>query len=231
MTIDSKQLHEALLTKAAHKMTRSYEYRFREWLPKNRDAQILDLGCGDGKILWYLAQKYAEVSGVDLDLKKIESAKMLGVFVEHKEVLDFLTHTHKTFDLICALDLLEHLGKERIISFLELCFKRLNSGGRIILQMPNPNSPFGYSVQQADLTHEFTLSPVLALKILNEMGFVNTECRETGPPLWGYSPLATMRFFVWRVIRLCYRFLNFIEAGEREDLPLTRVYLISACKK
>ena len=49
-------------------MTRSYEYRFREWLPKNRDAQILDLGCGDGKILWYLAQKYAEVSGVDLDL-------------------------------------------------------------------------------------------------------------------------------------------------------------------
>ncbi|MCX6103068.1 MAG: hypothetical protein NT000_07370, partial [Proteobacteria bacterium] len=101
----------------------------------------------------------------------------------------------------------------------------------IILQMPNPNSPFGYSVQQADLTHEFTLSPVLALKILNEMGFVNTECRETGPPLWGYSLLATMRFFVWRVIRLCYRFLNFIEAGEREDLPLTRVYLISACKK
>ncbi len=230
--MSSESIHNLLfeLTQKADRATRSYRFRFRGWLPKATDSRILDLGCGDGKILWYLGKKYSYVHGVDLDSQKLDIAKSMGVSVQCQDVFEFLSTTNKTFDLICALDLVEHLGKNRIPTFLELCFKKLNSGGRIILQMPNPLSPFGFSVQQGDLTHEFTLAPVLTRKLLEIAGFNQCHWRETGPSLWGYSLGSTFRFCLWRLIRLGYRFLHFIEAGEKENFPLTRVYLVSALK-
>lgn len=209
---------------------RIYNYRLRNWLPSNRDSQILDLGCGDGVISSFLVKNFSMVIGIDQDALKLESARVLGLITEQKDVLDFLSSTEQSFDLICAFDLIEHLGKAKIKLFLELCFKRLNKGGRLILQMPNPISPFGFGVFQSDLTHEFTLSPVLAVDLLEEAGFEGREWRETGPPFWGYSIQSTIRFLVWRSLRLIYRFIHFVEAGETSNFPLTRVYLVSGLK-
>gem|GEM_PF-2180047 len=209
---------------------RAYKYRLRHWLPQNRESKVLDLGCGDGIISSYLARNFSTVTGVDHNSAKLETAKTLGLLIEQQDVFDFLASTKTSFDLICAFDLIEHLGKTNVKAFLALCFKRLNSGGRLILQMPNPISPFGFGVFQGDLTHEFTLSPVLAMSLLKEAGFVAHECRETGPPFLGYSLSSTVRFLIWRFLRLTYRLIHFVEAGETSNFPLTRVYLISGLK-
>lgn len=214
-------------TKEATIAARPYYYRLRGWLPEHKNSKILDLGCGTGNISSLFTKKFDHVVGVDLNQHKLENALRLGLITECAEVIEFLSQNQTAYDVICAFDLIEHLEKSKIKLFLELCFKNLNPGGRLILQLPNPISPFGYGVVQGDLTHQFPISPVLAKNLLHEIGFTNCEWRETGPSLWGYSISSTLRFLIWRLIRLKFRFIHFIEAGERDNFPLTRVFLIS----
>lgn len=209
---------------------KSYNYRLRGWLPSEQDSKVLDLGCGDGTISSFFREKFSSVTGVDLNKEKLAKAETLGITTCCEDVMIFLSKTEQDFDLIYAFDLLEHLEKKNIVPFLKSCLEKTRPGGRLILQMPNPISPLGYGVVQGDLTHVFPLSPTLAKTLLTEVGFENIELRETGPSLWGYSLSATVRFLIWRVFRLWMRFINFIESGERANLPLTRVYLITGKK-
>lgn len=38
---------------ASARWRRAYRHYFREWLPTNRDARIVDLACGGGKLLHF----------------------------------------------------------------------------------------------------------------------------------------------------------------------------------
>jgi SAM-dependent methyltransferase len=230
MTVTQNCKPNAPLSKEAEIASSVYHYRLRGWIDKNPNAQVLDLGCGNGKISSFFSHHFKRVIGVDLNAQKLETAKSLGLETYCQDVFEFLETQKESFDVICAFDLVEHLGKKRIETFLALCFQNLRAQGRIIIQMPNPISPFGFGVTQGDLTHEFPLSPVLAQNLLKAAGFIDCEWRETGPALWGYSWISTLRFFCWKIFRLGFRLIHLIEAGERDNFPLTRVYLISAKK-
>ena len=52
--------------RAAERWAPCLEYYLRGWLPARRDAHIVDLGCGDGRMLYLLAKKgYCNLAGVD----------------------------------------------------------------------------------------------------------------------------------------------------------------------
>lgn len=54
--------------------------------------------------------------------------------------------------------------------------------------------------------------------------------RECGPVPWGYSLISTVRYGLWRLIRLGLFSYNLIETGSKDDGVLTRVFLSSAVK-
>lgn len=77
-------------------------------------AKILDVGCGGGYLTNYLATKGHLVSGIDLSNQSLEIAKKgdESQSVEYiRASANALPFSSQTFDVVCAMDLLEHVEK------------------------------------------------------------------------------------------------------------------------
>jgi SAM-dependent methyltransferase len=213
---------------SAERWGKAYFWYFRGWLPREKDARIAELACGSGKLLHFFKRNgYSRIRGVDISPDQIALARQTGLEVTQANALDWLSGFQREFDLIVSLDLVEHFTREEALRFLELCFSALKPGGRLILQTPNADSPFGLQHRYNDITHEWAFNPNQLSRLLRRAGFVDAKPREQGPVPWGYSVRSMARWITWRVIRAGLQVWNLAETGSR--LPvLTRVFLITA---
>ena len=217
---------------AADKWRPCLEYYLRHWLPVEKDARIIDLGCGEGRILYLLKQMgYTNVVGVDISESQLQIARQINNKVVKADILEYLKNTADKYDLILSLDVIEHLQKSEALEFLELCQVQLNDHGRLILQTPNASSPFFGDVRYGDFTHELGFTPRLLSQLVCRAGFDSVDARETGPVPKGYSFKSRIRSIIWWLIRKIYCFLETIETGGCGKRIYTRVFLLSAVKK
>ena len=208
-----------------------YNYYLRSWLPNNKDVTILDMGCGDGKLLYFFIKNgYTNVQGVDISHEQVTIAKQACLTVHEGKVSDFLASNLDTFDLITGIDFLEHLFKDEALRILDLCYTALKTNGRIILQLPNSDSPMSNSVHHADFTHELQLNPSSLSHLLRLSGFSAVEIREQGPVPWGYSFKSSLRFVAWYIIRSLIMLWNLAETASCGSGVFTRVFIISGTK-
>lgn len=211
---------------------KAYDWYFRGWLPNDKNGEILDVGCGGGKLLYFFKSRgYVNLTGVDISPEQVRLARQVVPQVIEGDVLDFLAGTKGRFDLIIGLDIVEHFTKDEILKFLGLCHAALCPGGRLILQTPNAESPFGGTVFHGDFSHEVLVSPNSLLRLLDLKGFRSYEAREQGPVPFGYSPASTLRWIIWRVLRSLLEAWNLAETGKKGSGVLTRVFLVSAVKQ
>jgi SAM-dependent methyltransferase len=216
---------------AALRWGRAYHSYFHGWLPASREASIADLGCGRGRLLLFFRQLgYTRLHGVDISPSQVRLARQVVSDVAQGHVFDFLRQTQESFDLITALDLIEHLQKHEALTLLDLCHAQLKPRGRLILQTPNADSPWVSAVRYGDFTHEVCFNPALLARLLRLCGFVDVKAREMGPVAWGYSAASTVRFGLWQSLRALLRLWNLIETGTPGSGVFTRVFVISGCK-
>ncbi len=203
---------------------------FKDWLPLDRDAAVADLGCGDGVALrFFKASGFEHLAGVDLSPEQVAIARRLVPDVVEGDVFDFLASRRQAFDLMIALDLIEHLSKEEILPFLEACRRSLRPGGRLILQTPNADSPLGTGIRYGDFTHEVCFNPHSLSWLMKLSGFGALECRELGPQPLGF--LSLNRYLLWKLLRLGVELWNLVETGSAGSGVYTRVFLISGVRK
>lgn len=213
---------------AAMRWGRAYQYYFRSWLPSDGNARIVDLACGGGKLLYLLRfYGYGNAEGVDVSPEQVALARQVGLAVHEGDALDFLEAHPGMYDLITALDLIEHLHKPEVLRFLDGCRAALKPGGRLILQTPNAESPWGSLHRYNDFTHEVGFNPNSLSRLLRLAGFVAVEARELGPVPWGYSLASTGRWLIWQAIRLGLKLWNIAETGSAGSGVVTRVFVIS----
>jgi len=212
---------------ATARQFRIQAYHLRDWLPAALDANILDAGCGAGELLAFFQHRgYANIQGVDVSPEQVELCRRVTPRVAQGDVLEYLAATEGQFDLISAMDLVEHLSKDELLRFLTACRRALKPGGRIIIQTPNPGSPFFGEIRYGDLTHEQALTPKLLERLLALHGFGDVSCREAGPvPVSGAKGL--VRWILWQVICTVRRAYDLVECGGSHGI-YTRVYLCSA---
>jgi len=207
----------------------SYETYLANWLPDSRTAMIGDLACGQGWLLRFFARRgYQNLVGVDVSPEQVQLARRHTAHVEQGDLLGFLHGHAGKFDLLTGLDIIEHLTKDEVLCFLDACHGALRPGGRIVLQTPNGESPFGGSMRYGDFTHETCFTPVLLGQLLELTGFSRTECRECRPVARGTASL--IRAGLWRLIRLQLLLWNLAETGTAGSRILTRVFIASAIK-
>lgn len=168
---------------------------------------------------------YTNLAGVDISPDQVALARQVVPSVEQADVLDWLAEHREQFDCLIGLDIIEHFTRDEALRFLDLCRAALRPGGRLVLQTPNADSPFGLQHRYNDLTHEWAYNVNQLARLLRRAGFSAIEPHEQGPVPWGYSLKSTGRFLVWRLIRAGLQLWNVAETGAR--LPvLTRVFLI-----
>ena len=216
---------------AADRWAPCLDYYLRGWLPRDRDANVADLGCGDGRMLYLLSKKgYRNLTGVDASASQTAIARQVVDSVETTDALRWLRGRATGFDLLLAVDVIEHLDKDEALEFIDLCVARLRPGGRLIIQTPNAASPFFGAVRYGDYTHEQAFTPTSLAALLTRAGLAGVEAREAGPVPWTYSMRSTVRYGCWRIVRLVLAMVNLIETGSAGAGILSRVFLVSAVK-
>ena len=104
--------------------------------------KILDFGCGSGVMLSFLSRQSRQVFALDIDLVPLERMKKHIPLPEHVSVLNgkqiSVTQLNsRSFDLINALDVLEHVNDlPRTLSEL---LNLLKPGGRLVVSGPTEN--------------------------------------------------------------------------------------------
>jgi cyclopropane-fatty-acyl-phospholipid synthase len=117
----SNSLEQAQLDKKAHLAAKLY---MQPAWARDRPLQVLDIGCGWGGLALYLNQHYgAEVLGVSLAPDQIafcrERAAAAGVEDQVRFALMDYRDVAGTFDRICSVGLLEHVGKPHYRAFYQ----------------------------------------------------------------------------------------------------------------
>jgi 2-polyprenyl-3-methyl-5-hydroxy-6-metoxy-1,4-benzoquinol methylase len=104
--------------------------------------KVLDFGCGSGVMLSFLAQHSQNVAAMDIDLVPLERVKKYIPLAQNIQVLDahqvsISQLPSKSFDLINALDVLEHV--DDLPRTLSQLLNLLKPGGRLVVSGPTEN--------------------------------------------------------------------------------------------
>ncbi len=211
---------------------RAYDWYLRSWLPEDKQANILDVACGNGSLLHFFRQRgYSKLTGVDISPEQVALAGQVIPDVHQANVLDFLESHCGEFDLITGLDLIEHFQKDEVLRFLDGCYHSLKTGGRLILQTPNAETPWAGYHRYNDLTHEICFQHNSISCLLRLCGFGAVEVREQGPVPYGYSLKSTIRWLMWQLIRSGLKAYNLAETGSTGSGVYTRVFITGAIKE
>lgn len=207
------------------------KWYIKNLLPNDKNAKILDLGCGTGTFLKVLeTMGYENVTGVDLSesqtkvaIKECNSSKVIC-----QSVFEFFNENDEQFDLITGFDFIEHLNKDEILNLLNILKNSLKYNGRVIFQTPNPDSPFGMGYRYGDFTHELAISPLALKSLVFINDFNNFEVRECGP--YPHGIVSSIRFILWKFIKYLIDFINLVEVGNKGARVYTRVYIATFTK-
>lgn len=170
--------------------------------PKYND-RILDVACGEGFQISYIAKHTARIVGLDSSLERLRHAKKNVNDVEFvcasSERLPFKP---QIFDKVACLELLEHLNDpHKTLMAIEFVLKR---GGRLVVSVPYKQrlvatqcihcgklTPLWGHIQSFDEQKLFSLLP----KSLRVKRFVHTGTIVGAYPLFSRLPLK-----VWKLI-------------------------------
>ena len=204
----------------------------RDHFPVDRDAKILDVGCGYGALVHFAREAgYRDVSGVDAAKQQVEAAAALGIEgVREAGILETLAAAAEgSLDLIVTFDVIEHFAKDDLLRLVDAVHRGLRDGGRWIIHVPNGESPFVGSVLYSDLTHELAFTRESLAQLLLASGFSSVRCYEDAPVVHG--PKSATRAVLWRVIRAGLRLYTATETGNASgDSILTR-NLVAVARK
>lgn len=152
-------------------------------LPAEKDARILDIGCGLGDMLAALRKEgYTDVSGVDISGEAVAHCKSMGLDVAKvREVADIsVGEGVRRFDMIIMSHVLEHIRKDSIIDTLRYVKDGLLApGGGIFIRVPNAQSNTGCYWAYEDFTHHTLFTAGSLEFVLKTAGF--TEVRFVDP--------------------------------------------------
>jgi SAM-dependent methyltransferase len=109
----------------------------------SKGLKVLDVGCGNGYVLYQYARHGAEVTGVDLTQTAIELSRkrfaLGGLSGQFREVDgNNLPFPGDHFDIVCSMGVLHHISNPQ--PMVNEMFRVLKPGGRLIVMLYHRHS-------------------------------------------------------------------------------------------
>lgn len=108
---------------------------------------VLDVGCGGGILAEAMAQRGAQVMGIDMGAANLQVAKLhalesaVQVDYQHIAVETLAAQQPASFDVVTCLEMLEHVPDPKAI--VEACYRLVKPNGKVIFSTIN-RSPKSY---------------------------------------------------------------------------------------
>jgi ubiquinone/menaquinone biosynthesis C-methylase UbiE len=154
---------------------------FKRSFTDRKKLKILEIGCGQGANLWFLAKEGFDVYGIDISPSAIEKAKEIlekewNIKSVKLDVQDMknLKFNDETFDVVFDIFSIAYANYLEIENIYKKIFKILKNNGKFWSFNP---SECDFCHENAALVDYETLSDTDLLNILKEIGFkfVNIE--------------------------------------------------------
>jgi 2-polyprenyl-3-methyl-5-hydroxy-6-metoxy-1,4-benzoquinol methylase len=121
--------------------------RFIDSVSKPNVKKVLEIGCGNGLLTFFLLKKPMEITAIDISGKAIENMekqfqKEIGtgkLKLKCQDIIEFLKNTEEKFDLIIGSGIIHHIPKDQWKELFFLSRERLNENG-IFSCAPEPNA-------------------------------------------------------------------------------------------
>ena len=107
------------------------------------EKKVLDVGCGGGILAESLAQRGAQVTGIDIGDAPLGVAKLhqlesgLSIDYQKSTAEDFAKQHENAFDVVTCLEMLEHVPDPS--SVVQACAKMVKPGGHVFFSTINRN--------------------------------------------------------------------------------------------
>ena len=107
------------------------------------EKKVLDVGCGGGILAESLAQRGAQVTGIDMGDAPLGVAKLhqlesgLSIDYQKSTAEDFAQKHENAFDVVTCLEMLEHVPDPS--SVVSACAKMVKPGGHVFFSTINRN--------------------------------------------------------------------------------------------
>jgi 2-polyprenyl-3-methyl-5-hydroxy-6-metoxy-1,4-benzoquinol methylase len=207
------------------KMVRLYEQTVLPSFPVDKEARILDVGCGMGFLLLALKKAgYKNISGVDTDKQQVDACIANGLPVQLvTDTIAYLNEQPGAYNVITAFDVLEHVPPPVQINFLKSILNALSSNGSFLVTVPNANSALASRNRYIDYTHHVLFTEVSLDFVLYNAGFREIQIR----PFDYVTHKFTLKSFLHRLLlgyfRLHRRLEMIAELGTTwgKKVPLT----------
>lgn len=161
--------------------------------------RLLDVGCGDGIISFFIKNRVEKIYGLDMSSEALKIAEKRGFIVQGK--IDFdknkFPFENNFFDTVTCLDVIEHVKDPR--KLLNEIYRVLKKDGKLILSTPNirftdhlykllfkgtfPKTSEDSKEYDGGHLHFFTFSDIRNLlintgfKVIKEKGIINKKER------------------------------------------------------
>lgn len=143
-----------------------------------RDRPLwLDLGCGRGEFCKLLGEWGWMAWGVDASQQAVDECRGAGIEAALADAFEYLAEYSGPTPLgISAIQLIEHLPKERWLAFFERARAALDDGGGLLIETINPLNLEALSAYFfADVSHTWPAHPETLRLMAEQAGFGKTE--------------------------------------------------------
>lgn len=151
-----------------------YENNYLDKMPADKNANILVVSCGPGYFLNTLKKAgYQNVLGIDSTAEQIQWAESKGLNCKQARAFEFLEQSNDgEYDAIFCEQEINHLTKDEIIDFMNLCMTKLSAGGTFVGHGLNGANPItGAEALAQNFDHYNTFTEYTFNQLLSHLGF------------------------------------------------------------